>query len=136
MFYTKGSNGINAYMRKEFEVCPGWYITRNVYEGFPCAMRAWNWDDEKMSQLAKSVAKVFEPVIYDEQGKEIVVSMDEVVSPELEVSYETLCDEFYTAIENCACDMGMVYYEDLSGEEYEKDELAFMNFAKKLNEEF
>ena len=129
-------NGISAYMRKEFEVCPGWSIARSDYEGFPCAMRAWNWDDEKMTQLAKNIAEKFEPVVYDEQGKEIVVRMDEVVSPKLEDSYETLCDEFYTAIENCACDMGMQYYEDLSGEDYEKDELAFMDFAKKLNKEF
>lgn len=134
MYYD--GKGVSAYMHKEFEICLGWSISRDDYEGFPCAMRAWNWDDEKMTELAKSIAKVFEPVIYDEQGKEIIVSMGEVVSPELEESYDDLYDEFYAAIENCACDMGMQYYEDLSGEDYEKEELAFMHFAKKLNKGF
>lgn len=133
MKYTELGSGISAYMRKEFEVCPGWSISRNDYEGFPCSMRAWNWDDEKMIELAKNIAKEFKPVIYDEQGKEIIVSMGEVVSPVLEDAYESLCDEFYATIENCACEMGMEYYEDLSREDYEKDALAFVDFSNKLH---
>lgn len=133
MKYTELGSGISAYMNKKFEVCPGWSISRNEYEGFPCAMRAWNWDDEKMTQLAKNIAKEFKPVIYDEQSKEIIVSMGEVVRPGLEDAYESLCDEFYASIENCACEMGMGYYEDLSREDYDKDVLAFVDFANKLH---
>ena len=94
-----------AYMRKEFEICPGWSITRDEYEGFPCAMQVWNWDDEKMTELAKRIADEFEPVIEDNMGKEIVVPYNYRAPIELEDAFESLCDEFYRVMENTALDM-------------------------------
>ena len=120
-----------AYMKKEFEICPGWSITRDEYEGFPCAMQAWNWDDEKMTELAKKIAQEFEPIAYDINGEEHIVKYSDEIPKELENGFESLCDEFYTAIEHCAVEMGMQYYEDFTDDEDMEDLGNLVEFLKK-----
>ena len=45
---------------KEFRVNDRFTITRGDYEGFPCAMVAYNWTDEQMEELAKEVGEELE----------------------------------------------------------------------------
>lgn len=89
---------------KEFKVNDRFTITRNDYEGFPCAMVAYNWTDEQMEELAKEVGEELEGYAewYDDLDCE---------------GYE---EDFWIAMENIAVKRGMQYYEDLSDEEYKK----------------
>ena len=118
------------YMDKEFEVCPGWTISRTMYEDFPCPLQAWNWSDEKMNELAQRIADEFEPIAYDNDGEEHKVKYSDDIPLELENGFEWLGVEFYTAIENNAVRMGMRYYEDFTDEEMEQDFIALGKFLK------
>lgn len=118
------------YMEKEFEVCPGWAISRTDYEDFPCPLQAWNWSDEKMNELAQKIADEFEPIAYDNDGEEHKVKYSDDIPLELEDGFEWLCAEFYTTIEHNAVRMGMRYYEDFTDEEMEQDFIALGKFLK------
>ncbi len=85
---------------KEFRVNDRFTITRGDYEGFPCAMVAYNWTDEQMEELAKEVGKELEGCEY--------------------LNSEDCEDDFWATMENVAVRKGMQYYEDLSEEEYKK----------------
>lgn len=122
------------YMNKEFEVHPGWTISRAEFEGFPIPLKAWDWSDEKMTKLANSIAEDFEPVICDDMGTDIKVRYDSGATlPErLLERFDCLCDDFYTVMETNATGMGMQYYEDFSDEEYNKDFAELSKFLYKL----
>lgn len=89
---------------KEFKVNDRFTITRGDYEGFPCAMVAYNWTDEQMEELAKEIGEELEGYAewYDDLDCE---------------GYE---EDFWIVMENIAVKKGMQYYEDLSDEEYKK----------------
>ena len=87
-------------LNKEFKVNDHFCITRSDYEDMPCAMMAWNWTDEQMQKLASNIA--VELCEYDENDEE---GMD---------------DDFWKTMENVAVGMGMVYYEDMTDEEFNK----------------
>jgi len=85
---------------KEFKVNEHFSITRDDYEGMPCAMIAFNWSDEKMQDLANKIEQELCP--YDENNE------------------EGMLDDFWATMENVAVRNGMGYYEDLSDEEFDK----------------
>jgi hypothetical protein len=87
-------------LNKEFKVNDHFCITRSDYEDMPCAMMAWNWTDEQMQKLASNIA--VELCEYDENDEE---GMD---------------DDFWKTMENVAVRMGMAYYEDMTDEEFNK----------------
>lgn len=88
-------------LNKEFKVNDYFTISRGDYEGFPCAMVAYNWTDEQMQELAKEI------------GKELEGYNDDSNS-------EDYYDDFWITMENIAVRKGMQYYEDLSDEDYKK----------------
>ena len=122
------------YMDKEFEVHPGWTISRAEFEGFPIPLKAWSWSDEKMTKLAKTIADNFEPVIHDDMGKDITVRYDSCMTlpDDLLDTYDRLREDFYATLEACAVGMGMEYYESLSDEEYDKDFTELSKFLYEL----
>jgi hypothetical protein len=87
-------------LNKEFKVNDHFSITRSDYEDMPCAMMAWNWTDEQMQKLASNIA--VELCEYDENDEE---GMD---------------DDFWKTMENVAVRIGMAYYEDMTDEEFNK----------------
>lgn len=91
-------------LHKEFRVNDRFVITRDDYEGFPCAMVAYNWTDEQMEDLAKEIGKELEG--YEEWYEDM--------------NSEGYEEDFWAAMENIAVKKGMRYYEDLSDEEYKK----------------
>ena len=88
---------------KRFEVTPDFSLTRAEFEGFPCPMVACLWTDEQMEELANEVKKNF---VYDTLPKNYYLN--------------NLEDEWYRVIENCALEMGMQYYDDLTDQEVEE----------------
>lgn len=88
---------------KEFPVVGDFSLTRGEFEGFPCPMVACLWSDEQMQELADKVRGEFD---YD--------------VPTTEEEWQDLDDQWYRVIENCALDLGMKYYEDLSEGEREE----------------
>lgn len=93
-------------------------ITRGDYEGLPCAMKAWDWSDKQMAELADNIASMFGYDYY----------------PENENEREEIEDEFWAIMENEAVKMGMTYYEDMTKEEYQADKKAFEAYLKQKTE--
>jgi hypothetical protein len=93
-------------------------ITRGDYEGLPCAMKAWDWSDKQMAELADNIASMFG---YDSY-------------PEDENEREELESDFWSVMENEAIKMGMTYYEDMTEEEYQADKTAFEAYLKQKAE--
>lgn len=87
---------------KKFNVVENFSLTRGEFEGFPCPMVACLWNDEQMQKLADDVKREF---VYN--------------VPTTEEDWEELTDQWYRVIENCALNLGMRYYEDLTNEERE-----------------
>lgn len=89
---------------KRFEVTDDFSLTRSEFESFPCPMVACLWSDEQMEELAKRVKRNFRCDFLPTNRYEL----------------DDLENEWYRVIEDCALEMGMRYYEDLSKEEYEE----------------
>ena len=86
-------------MEKEFKVNEHFSIKRSDYEGMPCAMLAWTWSDERMTELAKTISKnLLEWNPSDIEGME---------------------DDFWKTMEDEAVHMGMEYYEDMEDKQIE-----------------
>lgn len=82
---------------KEFPIEGTQYtISRGDYEGLPLAMKAWDWSDEKMQELADNISARFAPTDQDDAL-------------------------FWELMESEAVSMGMVYYDDMSDEEFNAD---------------
>ena len=102
----------NKALKTEF-VSGGIGITREDYESLPCAMYAMEFTNAQMQELVEKIANV----LSSQYGyTEYEISCLEEDSQELEDYY----DAFWREMENAALDMGMRYYEDMSGEEYMK----------------
>lgn len=97
-------------LNKKFNVKGEFNITRYDFESFPCPLMAWKWSDEQMSELAEKIRCSFD---YD--GETFPLDDDDTE------------DYWYKVIEDCAVGMGMVYYEDLSKEEYIKQKEEWSN---------
>lgn len=79
-------------LEKEFVVEGKRTICRGDYESLPLPMKAYDWTDEQMQELAEYI------------GREIGIPTDE--------TYNTKSDEaFDRAFEDCAVKMGMEYYD-------------------------
>lgn len=86
-------------------------ISRGFYESLPDAMMAWDWNDEKMQRLADNISVMlstyYDPInLFEEDGNE-----------EEREDWE---NTFFRCSEEAAVNMGMIYYEDLTDEEFEK----------------
>ena len=87
-----------AILDKEFKVNEIFSITRRDYEDMPASMLAWNWSDEKMTELAARIKANLAP--YDSDDT------------------EGMEDDFWRTMEVEAERMGMEYYEDLDDDYY------------------
>ena len=115
---------LNGYGKKEFDVqckpfmvkgAPEYYsIARGDYECMPDPMKAWDWSDEKMQQLADRIATFFDYKTFVEQ----------------KWSEDEIDDEFWRTMEQCAVGMGMTYYEDMTDEEFNNDTKAYEEYIK------
>jgi hypothetical protein len=102
----------NNKLKTEF-VSGGVGITREDYESLPCAMYAMEFTNAQMQELVDRIANV----LSSQYGyNEYEISCLEEYSQELEDYY----DVFWVVMEECAIDMGMRYYEDMTDEEYNK----------------
>lgn len=93
------------HMNKEFPIeGTEFTISRMDYESLPCPMKAWDWTDQQMQDLAAEI------------------------STEQPRNYE----EYWAEMESAACALGMIYYEDMTQEEYENE---FKKFEEKFGKE-
>ena len=92
-------------------------ISRELFESFPCPLVACCWTDERMKELANLIGSQFQMSL-----------------PPSDYSYPSQADaieeEYYKVIEDCACSMGMKYYEDLTDVAYNN----LQNWCKEHNE--
>ena len=102
-------------MTKEFSY-NGIVITRDDYESMPCPMYAHEFTDEKMEELVK--------YIYDTMLVNYGYTESEIkrlnASEDLTQEVEKFDKYFWEAMETCAIDMNMRYYEDMSDDEYQE----------------
>lgn len=109
------NTGFLAYMNKEFYVAGEYSISRSDYESMPCPMKAWDWNDDKMRELASAIAENFHPIT-----REALCEPDR----------ESQDDDFWMVMENAALSMGMTYYEDMTDKEYKHDLKLVTEFEK------
>lgn len=88
-------------------------VSRGDYEGLPCPMYAGEFDDEKMSELARLIYQMLNSN-YRYTNKELEKYFND---PSANVD-EDLDNAFWKEMEEIAVRMGMRYYEDMSEEEY------------------
>jgi len=105
-------------LEKEF-IIPGtpencrWHtIERSLYEGLPIPMIAFNWSDNQMQKLADAIGREF-----DYEG---TLKYWKDANFEIEDINEELDDLWWKTMEDCAVQMGMLYYEDLDEEDYKQ----------------
>ena len=99
-------------------------VSRGDYEGMPAPMYAGEFDDDKMTELAKKIYLCLtnEYGYSDKDLEKYFNDMSANVDEDLE-------DAFWREMEEIAVQMGMRYYEDMTDEEYEE-------ISKKHKEKF
>ena len=90
-------------LNKRFKVNKHISITRGDYENMPCPMLAWNWSDEKMTELAKNIKQN----LYYKNQEETIYK-----------NFPPFPPLVWAVIEKEAIKMGMRYYEDLDKKEF------------------
>ena len=75
------------------------YISRADYESLPIPMKAFDWSDEKMENLALKIGEEISQYRFDLGLSQSCIDED----------YE---NALFIEMEMCAIDMGMKYYED------------------------
>jgi len=90
-------------------------VSRGDYEGMSLPMYAGEFDDEKMTELAKKIYLCLtnEYKYTDRELEKYFNDMSANVDEDLDIT-------FWREMENIAIDMGMRYYEDMTDEEYEE----------------
>ena len=94
-------------------------ISRGDYESMPCPMYAGEFDDKKMTQLAKDIYLTLTNE-YGYTDKELEKYFNDKSSN----IDEQLDTNFWCEMENIAVQMGMRYYEDMT-------DIEFANISKK-----
>ena len=90
-------------------------VSRGDYEGMSMPMYAGEFDDDKMTELAKKIYLCLTNE-YKYTDKELEKYFNDIsanVNEDLDIA-------FWNEMENIAVNMGMRYYEDMTDEEYQK----------------
>lgn len=90
-------------------------VSRGDYESMSCPMYAGEFDDEKMTQLAKDIYLTL-TIEYGYTDKEL----EKYFNDQSSNIDENLDRNFWCEMENIAVQMGMRYYEDMTDEEFEE----------------
>ena len=95
-------------------------ISREQYETLPCGMYAYGFTDEQMQQIAQEIYDTLHSQYgFDKnQLREYFTDYD----PDSEID-----DPFWREMEDIAVKMGMVYYDDMTDEEYQKIKNSAVN---------
>ena len=88
-------------------------VSRGDYEGLPCPMYAFEFDDDQMSELARLIYQMLNSQ-YGYTDREL----EKYFNDQTANIDEDLDKAFWKEMEEIAVQMGMRYYEDMSEEEY------------------
>ena len=90
-------------------------VSRGDYEGLPCPMYAFEFDDDQMSELARLIYQMLNSQ-YGYTDREL----EKYFNDQTANIDEDLDKAFWKEMEEIAVQMGMRYYEDMSEEEYKE----------------
>ena len=90
-------------------------VSRGDYEGLPCPMYAFEFDDDQMSELARLIYQMLNSQ-YGYTDREL----EKYFNDQIANIDEDLDKAFWKEMEEIAVQMGMRYYEDMSEEEYKE----------------
>ena len=90
-------------------------VSRGDYEGMSCPMYAGEFDDEKMTELARLIYQMLSSNYgyTDRKLEKFFNDMSANIDEDLDIA-------FWREMEEIAVQMGMRYYEDMTDEEYEE----------------
>lgn len=95
-------------------------VTRGDYESLPIPLCAWRWTDEQMKALADAIAMSFD---YEHYYTELIED-----GTDAETAFECANNEWWKAMEDCAIELGMRYYDDFTEDEINQDKEDWEKF--------